>query len=86
MTAIAVPAVRTRRPGTGTVYAWELRKLLAQKRTFIGIGAAIAVPLIFIVALVPRTATLEELFFRMTEGEPPSANGRARTEAIGASA
>ena len=50
MTAIAVPPLR--RPGTGTVYRWELRKLIAQKRTYIGIGAAIAVPLIFIVALV----------------------------------
>jgi len=29
-----------------------------------------------IAALVPRTATLEELFFRMTEGEPPAVNGR----------
>jgi ABC-2 type transport system ATP-binding protein len=28
-------------------------------------------------ALVPRTATLEELFFRLTEGEEPSVNGRA---------
>jgi ABC-2 type transport system permease protein len=44
--------IRTRRPGTGTVYRWELRKLVAQKRTFIGVGAAIAVPLIFIVAML----------------------------------
>ena len=51
MTAIAVPAVRTRRPGVGAVYRWELRKLLAQKRTFIGLGAAVAVPLIFVIAL-----------------------------------
>ena len=48
MTAIAVPL---RRPGVGTVYRWEIRKLIAQKRTYIGIGAAIAVPLIFIIAL-----------------------------------
>ncbi|MGH2948740.1 MAG: ABC transporter permease [Solirubrobacteraceae bacterium] len=53
MSAIAVPL---RRPGTGTVYRWELRKLLAQKRTYIGIGAAIAVPLIFIVALAADTS------------------------------
>jgi ABC-2 type transport system permease protein len=33
------------------VYRWELRKLLAQKRTFIGLGAAVAVPLIFVIAL-----------------------------------
>jgi ABC-2 type transport system permease protein len=43
---------RARRPGVGVVYRWELRKLVAQKRTFIGVGAALAVPLIFIVALL----------------------------------
>jgi ABC-2 type transport system permease protein len=36
----------------GTVYAWELRKLRVQKRTYIGLGAAAAVPLIFITALL----------------------------------
>jgi ABC-2 type transport system permease protein len=41
-----------RRPGVGKVYRWELRKLVAQKRTFIGVAAALAVPLIFIVALL----------------------------------
>lgn len=49
MTAIAVPIGR--RPGVGTVYAWELRKLIAQRRTFIGLGMAVVVPLIFVVAL-----------------------------------
>jgi ABC-2 type transport system permease protein len=43
---------RARRPGTATVYRWELRKLVAQKRTFLGIGAALAVPLIFTIALL----------------------------------
>jgi ABC-2 type transport system permease protein len=54
MSAVAVPRApaRTgRRPGVGAVYRWELRKLLAQKRTFIGLGAAVAVPVIFVVAL-----------------------------------
>jgi ABC-2 type transport system permease protein len=53
MSAVAVPraAARTRRPGVGAVYRWELRKLRAQKRTFIGLGAAVAVPLIFVIAL-----------------------------------
>jgi ABC-2 type transport system permease protein len=41
-----------RRPGVGTVYAWELRKLRVQKRTYIGLGAALLVPLIFILALL----------------------------------
>jgi ABC-2 type transport system permease protein len=51
MSAVAVP-LRARRPGVGAVYRWELRKLRAQKRTFIGLGAAVAVPLIFVTALV----------------------------------
>jgi ABC-2 type transport system permease protein len=52
MTAVAAPLPRRGRPGVGTVYAWELRKLRAQKRTYIGLGAAFAVPVIFIVALL----------------------------------
>jgi ABC-2 type transport system permease protein len=51
MSAFAIP-VRTNRPGVRTVYAWELRKLAAQKRTYIGLGCALLVPLIFITALV----------------------------------
>jgi ABC-2 type transport system permease protein len=50
--ALAGPVVRvSHRPGLFTVYRWELRKLIAQKRTYIGIGAALLVPLIFIIAL-----------------------------------
>jgi ABC-2 type transport system permease protein len=41
-------------PGVLTVYRWELRKLRAQKRTYLGLGAAAAVPIIFVVALVTR--------------------------------
>ena len=37
--------------GVLVVYRWELRKLLSQKRTYLGLGAAIAVPLIFVAAL-----------------------------------
>jgi ABC-2 type transport system ATP-binding protein len=33
-----------------------------------------------IISLVPRTATLEELFFRLTEGEPARTNGRLPRE------
>ncbi len=51
MTAHALP-LPARHPGVGTVYRWELRKLAAQKRTFIGLGAALLVPLIFITALL----------------------------------
>jgi ABC-2 type transport system permease protein len=35
----------------GAVLAWELRKLRAQKRTYVGIGGAMVVPVIFVVAL-----------------------------------
>jgi ABC-2 type transport system permease protein len=54
--AITIERARARRgragrPGVGAVYRWELRKLVAQKRTFIGVGAAIAVPLIFVIAM-----------------------------------
>ena len=41
-------------PGVGTVYRWELRKLRAQKRTYLGLGAAAAVPIIFVVAVATR--------------------------------
>jgi ABC-2 type transport system permease protein len=35
----------------GAVYAWEVRKLLAQKRTYLGLAAAVVVPIAFVVAL-----------------------------------
>lgn len=38
-----------RRPGTLTVWRWELRKLVSQKRTYLGFGLAVALPLIFVV-------------------------------------
>ncbi len=37
--------------GALVVYRWELRKLISQKRTYLGLGAAMLVPLIFVVAL-----------------------------------
>jgi ABC-2 type transport system permease protein len=33
------------------VYRWEIIKLLAQKRTFLGLGTAVLVPIIFVVVL-----------------------------------
>lgn len=51
MSSHALPA-----PGTGTVFAWELRKLRAQKRTYLGLAAAVAVPLIFVIALAADTS------------------------------
>ena len=50
--AVSAPVAVGRRPGVATVLRWELRKLLAQKRTFLGLGAAIVVPVIFVVALL----------------------------------
>ncbi len=40
-----------RRPGVWTVYRWELTKLRYQKRTYLGLGAAIVVPILFVVAV-----------------------------------
>jgi len=37
-------------PGVATVYRWELVKLRYQKRTYLGLGAAILVPILFVVA------------------------------------
>jgi ABC-2 type transport system permease protein len=34
------------------IYKWEIVKLLAQKRTYLGLGAAMAVPLVFVIVLV----------------------------------
>ncbi|MDX6630838.1 MAG: type transport system permease protein, partial [Gaiellales bacterium] len=38
-------------PRTLSVYRWELRKLVAQKRTYLGLAAATIAPTIFVVAL-----------------------------------
>jgi ABC-2 type transport system permease protein len=46
-----------------TVYAWELRKLAAQKRTYIGLGCALLVPLIFIVSLLADDGSPEGIPF-----------------------
>jgi len=43
-----------RGPSVLTVYRWELRKLRAQKRTYLGIGAAILVPMAFTIAVALR--------------------------------
>jgi ABC-2 type transport system permease protein len=55
MSSVAAPTaplgdpVHHRRPGTRTVYRWELRKLVSQKRTYLGLGLAVILPLIFVV-------------------------------------
>jgi ABC-2 type transport system permease protein len=47
----AAHAARVRRPGVGTVYRWELTKLRYQKRTYLGLGAAAIVPILFVLAI-----------------------------------
>src|SRR5438270_1026156 len=47
---------RTAGPGVGTVYRWELTKLRYQKRTYLGLGAAAVVPIIFVIAIHFRHA------------------------------
>jgi ABC-2 type transport system permease protein len=39
-----------RRPSTLTAYRWELRKLVSQKRTYLGLGLAVILPLIFVLS------------------------------------
>src|SRR5436305_7480470 len=39
------------RPGVATVYRWELIKLRYQKRTYLGLGAAALVPILFVLAI-----------------------------------
>jgi ABC-2 type transport system permease protein len=51
--AAPAPAVR-RRPGVATIYRWELRKLRALKRTYLGFGMAAIVPMLFVLALTLR--------------------------------
>jgi ABC-2 type transport system permease protein len=43
------------RPTTLTVYRWELRKLVSQKRTYIGIGSAALLPVIFVAVMAIQT-------------------------------
>src|SRR5881227_1220888 len=41
--------------GVARVYKWELLKLLAQKRTYLGVGAAVAIPLVFVTVLLLKS-------------------------------
>ncbi len=46
---LAREASRTRRPSVLTVYRWELRKLVSQKRTYLGFVLASLMPVIFVI-------------------------------------
>jgi ABC-2 type transport system permease protein len=55
VSAQAYGATRTRRGGSlgavGATYRWELRKLIAQKRSWVGIAAAAVVELVFLISI-----------------------------------
>jgi ABC-2 type transport system permease protein len=51
--AASLPA-RRRHPSTLTVYRWELRKLVSQKRTYLGLGLGVLLPLIFVIVQLAR--------------------------------
>ena len=47
---VAAPALaHRRRPSTLTIYRWELRKLISQKRTYLGLGLIVILPLFFVI-------------------------------------
>jgi ABC-2 type transport system permease protein len=50
-------------PGTLTVYRWELVKLRFQKRTYLGLGAAVLVPILFATAVALRNGEPHEVAF-----------------------
>jgi ABC-2 type transport system permease protein len=47
--AAAQAFARRRRPSTFTVYRWELRKLVSQKRTYLGLALVVVLPLFFVI-------------------------------------
>jgi ABC-2 type transport system permease protein len=47
--AVAPPVAHVRRPWTLTIYRWELRKLVSQKRTYLGLALVVILPLFFVV-------------------------------------
>jgi len=52
--ALSAARPRARRPPVRTVYRWELRKLVSQKRTYLGLGLAVLLPLIFVISQLIR--------------------------------
>jgi ABC-2 type transport system permease protein len=45
----AAPRALAHRPGTFTIWRWELRKLAAQKRSYLGFAIATFVPVLFVI-------------------------------------
>jgi ABC-2 type transport system permease protein len=50
-------------PSALTVYRWEISKLRFQKRTYLGLGAAVIVPVLFVVATTRRGGEPEDVAF-----------------------
>jgi ABC-2 type transport system permease protein len=50
-------------PGVLTVSRWEARKLVSQKRTYLGLAAAMGAPLLFVTALALRDGAPEDAPF-----------------------
>jgi ABC-2 type transport system permease protein len=50
-------------PSALTVYRWELRKLRVQKRTYLGLGAAALVPILFALAVSLRNGQPNDVAF-----------------------
>ena len=48
--AALAPRTSARRPSTFAIWRWELRKLAAQKRTYLGFAIAVVVPVFFVIA------------------------------------
>jgi ABC-2 type transport system ATP-binding protein len=69
---VRAAALAAERPGVSDVrFADGGLTLSASEEAAVALSIALGETGIGIAALVPRTATLEELFFRMTEDEPP---------------
>jgi ABC-2 type transport system permease protein len=47
--AAAPTFAQRQRPSTLTVYRWELRKLVSQKRTYLGLALVVVLPLFFVI-------------------------------------
>jgi ABC-2 type transport system permease protein len=49
-TIATAPERPLKRPGTLTIWRWEMRKLVSQKRTYLGLAIGVLFPLIFVLA------------------------------------
>jgi ABC-2 type transport system permease protein len=59
----ATPRPHSARPSIARIYGWELRKLRAQKRTYLGLGSAIVIPVIFVVSLMLQSGDVNDVPF-----------------------